>query len=111
MSESGDSDLPLGRPAPDTPDAALLALPRVHVYSEPATRAGNCGLARASIPAADGDTAARPLEWLISRLKVCPTASGMHNALCTPSNTPATLDNVCKSALWVHNIEPLGQWE
>ena len=28
MSESGDSDLPLGRPAPDTPDAALLALPK-----------------------------------------------------------------------------------
>ena len=65
MSESGDSDLPLARPAPDAPVATLWSLLTALFHGEPATRAGNLGFARGSKPVAEVYTAARAVEWLI----------------------------------------------
>ena len=59
--------------------AGLGALPTMHFYSEPATRAGNPGFARGSKPVPGRDTAAyaveclsvaHPVEWPIRQLAV-----------------------------------------
>jgi len=57
--------LPLRRPAPDAPVAALLALPTVDFHSEPATRAGNPGFPRGLKLVPGRDTSARAVEWPI----------------------------------------------
>ena len=63
--QSGDFDLPLARPAPDAPVAALWVLLTAYFYGEPAPRAGNPGFARGLQPVAEVYTAARAVEWLI----------------------------------------------
>ena len=53
------------QPAPNAPVATLWGLLTAHFHGEPATRAGNPGLARGSKPVAEVYTAARAVEWLI----------------------------------------------
>ncbi len=57
--------MPLARPAPDAPVATLWVLLKELFHGEPATRAGNPGVARGSKPVAEVYTAARAVEWLI----------------------------------------------
>lgn len=45
----------------------LLALTTAHFHGEPATPAGNPGIARGSKPVAEVYTPARAVEWLIRR--------------------------------------------
>ena len=51
--------------APDAPVATLWVLLTALFHGEPATRAGNPGVARGSKPVADVYTAARAVEWHI----------------------------------------------
>ena len=50
---------------PQAAVAMLWVLLTVHFPGEPATRAGNPGIARGSKPVAEVYTAARAVEWLI----------------------------------------------
>lgn len=59
--------MPLARPVPNAPVAALWVVLTALFHGEPATRAGNPGFARGSKPVAEVYTAARVVGWLIRR--------------------------------------------